>query len=80
MKIQTVLTTGVLALGVALAGMSFAADKKAPAPIVAAATTDAEYQIKLLFIKDGCSVYEFYREGVRHTLVAGKTSFCSLTK
>ena len=80
MKIQTVLTTCVLALGIAFAGVSFAADKKAPAPVAAAPTTDAEYQIKLLFTKDGCSVYEFYREGVRHTLVAGKTSFCSLTK
>lgn len=69
---------GALVLSLALTGISFAksAPKVTATPVVA--ETDTTYQIRLLFTKDGCAVYEFYSNGVAHTLVTGKTSFCAL--
>ena len=89
--LKTVAVAGALTLSVVVSGFSFAlaAQQLTPTtPQSTVKTTTAvkqedpgvKYQIQLLFTKDGCSVYEFYRDGVAHTLVTGKTSFCALAR
>lgn len=41
------------------------------------ATPTEAHQVRQLFVKDGCVVYEFYKSGVAHLLVTGQNANAS---